>query len=137
MSQIPSEVSKRTARRPHCSREERQRIVELSFEKGTSITEVARANGVHPSSLSHWRSLYQAEKSTESRSIKNPSPPAFLPVKLTAQTPVPTTSIAHAAVHSDMRTIVQITLPSGATLRIESCVLDIAHISTLLVGMRR
>jgi transposase-like protein len=128
MSELLLATPVRTARRPHCSREERQRIVELSFEEGTSITEIARANGVHPSSLSHWRSLYQAKKSATHQSKNNSSHTTFLPVKLAAQTPVSTAAVG--------QTIVQMTLPSGATLRIESSALDVACISALLVGMR-
>lgn len=41
---------------------EKRRIVELSLRAGASIQAIAREHDVHPTSLSHWRTLYRAGK---------------------------------------------------------------------------
>ena len=41
---------------------ERRQIVELSLRVGASIRAIARDQGIRPTSPSHWRTLYRAEK---------------------------------------------------------------------------
>ena len=41
---------------------EKRRIVELTLRAGVSVRAIAREQGVHPTSLSHWRTLYRAGK---------------------------------------------------------------------------
>jgi transposase-like protein len=141
MPEILSELPKRTIRRPHCSPQERRRIVELSFNDGASIAEIALAHGIHPTSLSHWRSLYRAGRLDTKRPKPDlagiPATTNFLPVVLRSKnTEEPSPDNRNSCVHHDQRSIVQVTLPSGATLRIESGTLDMVQIGTLLAEMR-
>ena len=143
MSEILPETPKRATKRPHCSPEERRRIVELTFAQGASVAQIASAHGVHHTSLSHWRSLYRAGKLDNRRSKHTaagiiPST-SFLPVTLTAEKTAatePPQMAVNSVLHTSERTILQVTLPSGATLRIETGVLDITRIGTLLAEMR-
>lgn len=41
------------------SKEERRRIVEETFEAGASVANIARAHGIRPNQVFHWRRLYQ------------------------------------------------------------------------------
>ncbi len=41
---------------------EKRRIVELTMRKGASTCAIAREHSVHPTSLSHWRTLYRVGK---------------------------------------------------------------------------
>ncbi len=147
MSEALSEAPKRTARRPHCSPQERRRIVELTFAEGASVAKIAADHGVHHTSLSHWRSLYRAGKldhhqsaDTSARTRMGNVPGMnFLPVTIMAEkteATEATQTTEHFVNHTHERSIVQITLPSGATLRMETGVLDIARIGTLLAEMR-
>ena len=129
----------------HRSMEERRRIVELTFREGASISEIARANDVHPTSLSHWRTLYRSGKlTTDAPRQDTPgttSSTTFLPVKLTPGEAVASPP-SQMAVRSAMSTsthnpdVVQIMLPSGATLRMETSAIDAAFICALLAEVR-
>src|ERR1019366_2467162 len=41
---------------------EKRRIVELTLRAGVPVRAIAREQGVHRTSLSHWRTLYRAGK---------------------------------------------------------------------------
>ena len=47
--------TKRRAR----SKQERRRIVEETFREGASVAKVAKAHGIRPNQVFHWRRLYQ------------------------------------------------------------------------------
>ncbi len=49
------EVITSVERRRRWSREEKERLVEASFEPGVTMSEVARAAGIHVSQLFRWR----------------------------------------------------------------------------------
>src|SRR5579859_3738816 len=108
--------------------EERRRIVELTFRKGASISEIAHENGIHPTSLSHWRSLYRSGKLADDAprraSPATASSTTFLPVRITPEQAVsasPSLTAAHSvALSTHERAVVQITLSSGTTLRMET-----------------
>jgi transposase-like protein len=120
---------------------ERRRIVELTFHEGASVSEIAIAHGIHPTSLSHWRSLYCRGELTEDSS-KNLSPvvaptAAFLPVDISPESPrAGGPTVAHSVVSTRERNIVQITLSSGATLRMETSTLDAGFVCALLAEVR-
>jgi transposase-like protein len=124
---------------------EKRRIVELTLREGASISEIALAHGIHPTSLSHWRSLYRAEKLTgESRRKPTRGSTAsakFLPVTIAAEQEQNTRS-ARATVTStvsmQMResSTVHLSLPSGVTVRFETGTLDVAFVRALLAELR-
>ena len=131
------------AKRPHCSMDERRRLVELTFEKGASLSKIAKANDVHPSSLSHWRSLYRVGKLSvrPSKKVVSVTEPnmTFLPVKLTSEPardvkPIPAASPALTSGYE--RTILHVSIPSGATVRIETGSLNIALLAAILAEVR-
>jgi transposase len=47
------------AKRRARTKQERRKIVEQSLLPGTSVTRVARAHGVRPNQVHHWRRLYK------------------------------------------------------------------------------
>lgn len=47
-----------TTKRRARTKQERRRIVEETFAAGVSVTDVARAHGVRPNQVFHWRRLY-------------------------------------------------------------------------------
>jgi len=127
------------------SRVEKRRIVELTLREGASISEIALAHSIHPTSLSHWRSLYRAGKLTGDSPRKNARGSAtsakFLPVRIAAEQEQGTRSpraTAYSTASMQMResNTVYISLPSGATLRFETGVLDVALVRALLSELR-
>ncbi|HEY9084924.1 MAG TPA: transposase [Candidatus Tyrphobacter sp.] len=57
-----SKAPKQRAPRRRWPIAEKRRIVELTLRDGASIRAVAREQGVHPTSLCHWKVLYRAGK---------------------------------------------------------------------------
>lgn len=124
---------------------EKRRIVELTHSKGASISEIALAHGLHPTSLSHWRSLYRAGKLSDASPRAHPSgatvQATMLPVMISTRHPGDT-SVSQAAVKSSasLRThekaIVHVSFSSGATLRIETGSLDVTFVCALLAELR-
>jgi transposase-like protein len=57
-----SETEEHRAPRRQWSLAEKRRIVELTLVAGASTRSIAIEQGVHPTSLSHWKSLYRAGK---------------------------------------------------------------------------
>jgi transposase-like protein len=140
-----SELSNPHTPRQHRSMEERRRIVELTFREGASISEIARANDVHPTSLSHWRTLYRSGKlTTDAPRQDTPSTTSsmtFLPVKLAPGQAVvspPSQMAVRSAMNASTHKpdVVQIMFPSGATLRMETSAIDAAFICALLAEVR-
>lgn len=126
--------------------EERRRIVELTFREGASISEIAFANNIHPTSLSHWRTLYRSGKLTADTPRQDTpgttSSTTFLPVRLTpgqAAILPPSQMVARSAMSASTREpdVVQIMLPSGATLRLETSAINAAFVCALLAEVRR
>lgn len=127
------------------SASEKRRIVELSLRDGTSVSEVALAHGLHPTSLSHWRSLYHARKLSQNspcaRTSRTAAGAALLPVMIStgsqADAPVSQTAGAFTAgLGTYERDIVHVTLSSGATLRIETGSADATFVCALLAELR-
>jgi hypothetical protein len=106
-----------------------------------SVCAIARENGVHPTSLNHWKALYRAGKldAQVKSAPRVPSPAAsakFVPVNVLAavRRPQPATHPDAAASRSS---IVQLVLASGATMRIESGALDAALVCALVAELQR
>jgi transposase len=121
---------------------EKRRIVELTLRAGASVGEIAREHGVHPTSLSHWKKLYRAGKldaqdqSTPRVAAAPPASATFVPVSLirAVRRPQPP---ARPDAGACGRSVVQLVLTSGATLRIETGALDAALVCALVVALRR
>lgn len=117
---------------------EKRRIVELTLQPGTSIHAVAREQGVNRSSLYQWQARYRSGKleiqpSAASRLGGYISTAQFLPVTIATAAPIlrPVGDCGGGA------SVVQIALPSGVTLRIETAVLDAAFICALVAQVQR
>ncbi|MHB8590203.1 MAG: transposase [Candidatus Dormibacteraceae bacterium] len=82
-----SEAPKQRAPRSRWPICEKRHIVELALREGASIGPIAREQGVHPSSLCHWKALYRAGKMNAqlhlvSRARARASSTRFLPVTI-------------------------------------------------------
>ena len=86
------EVITSVERRRRWSREEKERLVAESFEPGVTVSEVARAAGIHVSQLFRWR------KQLCDR-VEPALPPQLLPVEIVPQAPPsPTATDGPAAI---------------------------------------
>ena len=120
---------------------EKRRIVELTLREGASISEIARAHGLHYNSVSRWRALYRSGKL---KAPSRPAPQVPTPAASAALLPVTISSGVRAArlaapsptARGREISIVQLTLPSGATFRLECGELDAALVSVLLAEAR-
>ena len=111
--------------------EEKRRIVELTQVAGASISAIAHEHDVHPTVVSQWRKLYREGKLAErspQNGLKASDPAMFLPVKLQSKT-----ALTALAGH----TLLEVALPSGTVIRIETPVLDAQLLCTLLAQVQR
>jgi transposase-like protein len=116
---------------------EKRRIVELTLRQGASIRAIAREHGVNRNSLYQWQGLYRAGKlGAEPASVARAIAPSatFLPVTIA---PARRTSRPAIDAPSDVLSVVQVMLASGATLRIETGALDSGLICALVAELRR
>ena len=106
----------KTPRRRRYSVAEKRRIVEESFQPGSTVERVARAHGINANQVFGWRRLYQRGRLGGN---VRPVPAAeLLPVTITDSPAAPTSS--SAATSAPAGTI-QLQLPRGR-LRIEGTV---------------
>lgn len=110
---------------------EKRRIVELTLREGASIRAIAREHGVNPTSLCHWRSRYRAGDLVSRPVSRGAASVAFLPVTIEAGVRPPIDRAGHDA------SVVQIMLASGASVRIETGVLDARIICALIGQLQR
>ena len=118
---------------------EKRRIVELTLREGASVGAIALEYGVHPTSLSHWKALYRAGKldvqlPQRPRARAGASSATFLPVTIASAAHAPRTAIDSRA---SAQSVVQITLPSGFSLRIETGVLEAGFVVALVAQLQR
>lgn len=110
------EVITSEERRRRWSREEKARLVAASFEPGVTVSEVARAAGIHVSQLFRWRNQL-CERVEPART------PQLLPVEIVPQSPVaPMGAEEPAAVPARRRRkagIIEIELGGGRRVRID------------------
>jgi transposase-like protein len=118
---------------------EKRRIVELTLREGVSARAIAREYGISHNSLCRWKARYRAGTletplPRAARVRADGSPPAFLPVTVT-----PATRRPHIAVDTAISgcSMVQLSLASGATLRIETSGLDVAMLCALIEQLQR
>lgn len=115
---------------------EKRRIVELTLREGASIRSVARELGVNRNSLYQWQALYHAgklnaEPAPRARAVAPKT--TLLPVTIAAECAPQAASGRPPSVSS----IVQLMLASGATLRIETGVLDAGLLCALIAELQR
>ena len=112
---------------------EKQRIVELSFREGSSISAVARSNGVQPHLLSEWRKKYRNGNlgcgSARISSLSGGARHASL-VPVTIVPGGESTPGRHGGV-------VELTFSCGATLRIQTDALDAGLLCALVAQLQR
>lgn len=131
------EIGQRAPRR-HRAQAERRRLVELTLRAGASLRAIACEHGVHPNSLRRWKTLYEAGALEAQSTPRVDAPPAkatFMPVSVVRAVRMQS-SFAGADEAAD-RSVVQLTLASGATLRIETSALDAALVCALVAGLRQ
>lgn len=132
-----SKVGKQRVRRRRLPLSEKRRIVELTLGKGASIRAIAREQGVNRNSLYQWQALYRAGKLTVEGALRAPAKAAsatFLPVTIA---PAARALQPASGGRSSGLSIVQLTLGSGATLRIEAGALDAGFVCALIAELRR
>jgi len=117
-------------RRRHALSEKR-RMVELTFQSGASVAQVARANGVNANQLFGWRRAFERGELVEPDSGTT----ALLPVTLTAVCESP---IRRAAPQEQPSTsgAIHIELPGRALISVESGA-DAALLRSILEGLRK
>lgn len=118
---------------------EKRRIVELTLREGASARAIAREYGISHNSLCRWRAHYRAGTletplPRAARVRADGSPPAFLPVTVAPATRRPRVALGTCSSESS---IVQLSLVSGATLRIETRSLDVAMLCALIEQLQR
>jgi transposase len=125
-----SEVALRRTPR-HWSTEEKRRIVELTHRAGASINTIAREHDVHPTVLSQWRKLYRegelAERSL-GKDAEDSKPSIFLPV---------TVGRKNAMAGPSSCNLLEVVLPSGVVLRMETSTLDPQLLCAILAQLQR
>ena len=117
---------------------EKRRIVELTLRAGASIQAIAQEQGIHPTSLSHWRTLYRAGKldMPPTSPVRDSMARAtFLPVSIAPAVREPQPTPRHRGTCSG--DVLHLTLVSGATLRIETGALDAGVLCALVAELQR
>jgi len=117
-------------RRRHALSEKR-RMVELTFQSGASVAQVARANGVNANQLFGWRRAFERGELVEPDSGTT----ALLPVTLTAVCESPIRRVAPQEQPSTSGAI-HIELPGRALISVESGA-DAALLRSILEGLRK
>lgn len=103
---------------------EKRRIVELTFEPGASVAEVARAHGMNANQVFKWRRAYERGELTEPCS-------ALLPVTVSAVAQSPSESpieqqvpVAGGSVHIEIPGVAMISIESGADCSVVRQILE-------------
>ena len=117
-------------RRRHALSEKR-RMVELTFQPGASVAQVARANGVNANQLFGWRRAFERGELVEPVSGTT----ALLPVTVSAACESPIRKAAPQE-HPSASGSIHIELPGRALIRVESGA-DAALLRAILEGLRR
>jgi transposase len=120
----------RRPRRRHALSEKR-RIVELTFEPGASVAQVAQANGVNANQVFKWRRAFERGELLESVSGST----ALLPVTISAPC---TTAVEEptAQEHSTPSGSIHIEFPGRALISVESGA-DAALLRSILESLRK
>src|SRR5208282_101997 len=117
-------------RRRHAVSEKR-RMVELTFQPGASVAQVARANGVNANQLFGWRRFFERGELVEPVSGTN----ALLPVTVSAVCESPIRKTAPQEQPSSSGSI-HIEFPGRALISVESGA-DAALLRSILESLRK
>jgi transposase len=120
----------RRPRRRHALAEKR-RIVELTFEPGASVAQVAQANGVNANQVFKWRRAFERGELVESVSGST----ALLPVTISAPC-TPAVEEPAAQEHSTPSGSIHIEFPGRALISVESGA-DAALLRSILESLRK
>lgn len=118
---------------------EKRRIVELTLREGVCISAIAREYGVNRHSVYQWQALYRAGKLNPeqfSAHQADASSAAFLPVTI-ATGVRPSRSARSLRADRGAMTVVELTISSGAVVRIETSALSTELIRALITELRR
>jgi transposase-like protein len=118
---------------------EKRRIVELTLRQGASISAIAREYGVNRHSLYQWQALYRAGKLDAQPIIAThagTSGAKFLPVTIAAAAR-PSRLARSLRADAGGMNVVELTILSGAVLRIETSALSTELIRALIAELRR
>ena len=110
---------------------EKVRMVELTFQPGASVAEVARANGVNANQLFGWRRAYERGELSEAISGTT----ALLPVTVSAGCERPIRK-ATPQQHGPASGSIHIELPGGALISVESGA-DAVLLRSILESLRK
>lgn len=114
----------REVRRRTWSTEERLRIVRETLEPGAIVQVVAERHGVSTGQLYTWRKQMLATAMA-----------GFMPVEVVPEAPqLPPSGLAQPPDSGAAPGVIEITLPSGASIRITGCA-DAATLRVVLAGM--
>lgn len=116
---------------------EKRRIVELTLREGASARAIAREYGISHNSLCRWKACYRAgtlenRLPRAARVRADGPPPELLPVVVSPAIQTPRNSVAASSRHC---TIVELSLASGVTMRIE--IADLAMLVALIERLQR
>ena len=118
------EVRVREVRRRNWSTEERLRIVRETLEPGAIVQVVAERHGVSTGQLYTWRKQMLATAMA-----------GFMPVEVVPEAPqLPPPDPAQSPDSGAAPGVIEIALPSGASIRITGCA-DAATLRVVLAGM--
>lgn len=117
-------------RRRHALSEKR-RIVELTFQPGASVAQVARANGVNANQLFNWRRAFQRGELVEPVSGNT----TLLPVSVSAACESPMRKVGSQEQPSRSGSI-HIEFPGRALIQVESGA-DASLLCLILEGLRK
>jgi transposase len=118
------EVITSVQRRRRWSRAEKERIVAAALEPGASVSEVARAAGIHVSQLFRWR---------QQLCERVPIPAAFNPVAIAAE-PAPASPAIPAV--SEPGGTIEVEFATGSRMRITGPV-DARTVSALMKALAK
>lgn len=126
-----AKAPQRRESRPRLSLVEKRAIAELALRKGASLRAVAQEHGICRNSVRRWVSLHRAGKLGIVPAARSGAAIAtFVPVKIAAS------ARAIELNRGDMA-VVELRVPSGASLRIEGGSLDTALICALVAQLQR
>ena len=128
---MAANAAKQHGARRRFSLSEKRRLVELSLRKGVSRQAIALEHGVHPNTLADWKRRYEAGSLDGERRLGSGAEATLVPVSVNEP------ELAARPPALPGRSVVQLVLACGATLRIESGVLDSSLVCALVAQLRR
>ena len=110
---------------------EKRRMVELTFEPGASVAQVAQAHGVNANQLFKWRRAFERGELLDPAAVSTALLPVAVTVPCEAARPEPTAQEQPATARS-----IHIEFPGRALIRVESGA-DAALLRSILESLRK